>query len=164
MKLVADHLRDFALNSAEFRERDLFGRSSFNRYYYAAYLIIREGFRRMGCIGENDELPHSNVPERLEGNIRRKFNSARLQAVRAEDQTLATRLSDAARAARELGNMMTKARATRTTADYFPEKPIELCARGFELMSVDIETAKSWPQKAEAFMSTIESAWRQIEA
>ncbi|WP_139211210.1 hypothetical protein [Azotobacter beijerinckii] len=164
MQIVADHLKSHALNTTDGSERDLFGRSAYNRYYYAAFLIIRAGFFRMEELGESEELPHSNVPERLRNRLRKKFNAEKRKALAVQDHDLARRCSHAASAAENLGAMMEEARATRTLADYFPEIPVEVSARGLSLMEVELESAKAWPQKAAAFMSTIESVWRQIRS
>ncbi len=117
----------------------------------------------MGYIRLDEDLPHSSVPERLRGGLAKKLKKAEEKAKKIDDIALARRLSLAARAATELATMMDMARATRTLADYFPETLLELARGGFSLMEVEIETAKSWPPKTEAFMLTIESAWKQID-
>lgn len=42
MKVVGEQLHDWALQKKAQPERDVFGRSAFNRFYYAAFLITRE--------------------------------------------------------------------------------------------------------------------------
>ena len=42
MKIVGEQLESWALDRKVETERDLFGRSAFNRYYYAVFLLTRE--------------------------------------------------------------------------------------------------------------------------
>lgn len=60
MKVVGDKLENFALGEKNILSKDLFGRSAFNRYYYAAFLVTRE------MLGELQNswkaTPHRQIP------------------------------------------------------------------------------------------------------
>lgn len=162
MRLVADHLREQALARTGTDDFDEFGRSAFNRYYYATFLMIREKFYTMGVLQVGQELPHANVPERLRGTLKKELSKARLKIHRSGDKELTGKIHSAESAAEDLARMIEEAKAIRTLADYEPETAIVLSRRGFSLVDVDIDAAKAWPQKAEGYLRVIESAWRQI--
>ena len=44
MKIVGHHLQQEAIRRTSDAEKDVFGRSSYNRYYYAAFLTARSLF------------------------------------------------------------------------------------------------------------------------
>lgn len=163
MRLVADHLREQALARAGTADFDGFGRSAFNRYYYATFLMIREKFYTMGILQAGQELPHSNVPERLRGTLKKELSKARIKILRSGDRELTGKISSAESAAEDLARMIEEAKAIRTLADYEPETALVLSRRGFSLVDVDIDAARAWPQKAEGYLRVIESAWRQID-
>lgn len=160
--LVADYLKEQALARTGTDDFDVFGRSAFNRYYYATFLIIREKFYAMGVLQAGQGLPHANVPERLRGTLKKEFSKARLKIHRSGDKDLSGKIHSAESATEDLARMIEEAKAIRTLADYEPEISIVLSRRGFSLVNVDIDTAKAWPQKAEGYLRVIESAWRQV--
>jgi hypothetical protein len=47
MIVVAKRLSEIALNEVSETDADAFGRSAFNRYYYASYLITRDMLRQL---------------------------------------------------------------------------------------------------------------------
>lgn len=95
MIIVADHLRDFALGPCSDYEVDMFGRSSFNRYYYACYWEVRvvlsdlylksngsrvklpKGTAPAGQpkgLSNIKDIPHIDIPDHLRGPFRRYLN------------------------------------------------------------------------------------------
>ena len=49
MKIVGEKLERWALEQKAVDEKDLFGRSAFNRYYYAVFLLTREMLGKEQC-------------------------------------------------------------------------------------------------------------------
>lgn len=162
MRLVADHLREQTLARAGTDDFDVFGRSAFNRYYYATFLMIREKFYAMGILQVGQELPHSNVPEKLRGTLKKRLSKARTRVQRSGDNDLVSVIYNAESAAEDLARMIEEAKGIRTLADYQPETTICLSRRGFSLVDFEIDAAKVWPQRADGYLRVIESAWRQV--
>lgn len=163
MRRVADHLKSQALLVVNTDEFDLFGRSAFNRYYYATFLIVRAGLRRMNLVAESGEIAHASVPEMLSGTVYKKLNKACADAKRIGDGEAISLFSVGTHAARDLATLMNSARASRTTADYHPEMPITISGKGFSLVTTDVEQAQAWPHKAETLINRIAAAWIQLE-
>lgn len=163
METVAHYLRDQALARTIPLEQDQFARSSFNRYYYAAFLRVRDGLANMA--NEWDEMPHAAMPELLRGRISTTLKKGLSQAKRNEDRDLISICSFAVEAATELAGLLDQGRMTRVTADYRPDQPVDFSTvPDFSLNAVTVKTAKAWRHRAELYMQTIEQAWRQIDA
>lgn len=164
MRRVADHLKSQALLAANADEFDLFGRSAFNRYYYATFLIVRAGLRRMSLVAKSGEIAHASVPEILSGTVYKRLKKACTDAKRIGDGEAISLFSVGALAARDLASLMNSARASRTTADYHPEMQITKSGKGFLLITVNVDQAQTWPHKAETLINRIAAAWRQLES
>lgn len=163
MELVATYLLTEAVSRSSSEEKDLFGRSSYNRYYYATFLRVRSLVMRLDP--DWARLPHAAYPELLNGQIRRALDNGRLRAQKTGDADVVQACAHAHSAARALTKLMTESSAIRVTADYYPEVPIQFVgADRFSLGSVDIKTANSWPAKAQGYAKAIEKAWNQINA
>lgn len=161
METVGHHLQLEAIERPVGPERDLFGRSSYNRYYYATFLCVRD------LVTEFDpkwrRLSHSEYPSLLRGRIVAKLRQGGASARRLNDRRLDQLCKKAVHAASELSVLMEKGLATRVIADYHPEIPVDFSGSSrFELNSVDITEAHSWPSKARTFSETIQAAWKQI--
>jgi hypothetical protein len=70
MRVVADRLADWAASEADADNADLFGRSAFNRYYYAAYLITREMLRKLDP--KWAASGHRQIPDLLQKTVTKK--------------------------------------------------------------------------------------------
>jgi hypothetical protein len=161
MEIVGLHLQNVASTRLNPVERDLFGRSAFNRYYYATYLDVKE------CLGslkvEWGRITHDGVPDLLMGAVKKVLQNGRERAKRASDDDTVELCSRAIHAAHELSKMMTEGYASRVAADYNPEVKIDFSdAYDFTLNFVRVKEAAGWPNKARAFLRTINSAWRQV--
>jgi len=161
MEAVAKHLQDEAMSRAQSTEGDLFGRSAFNRYYYATYLEVR---RELGVIKHEwgAHMDHATIPDLLRGQLLKGLTSGFRQATKIHDKELITTCSAAMEAAKELAKLMERGRGARVTADYNPQILVKFNAHDFELNSVRVSEAKSWPPKAKIFMNTITRAWKYI--
>lgn len=163
MRRVADHLRLQVFKVADLTERDLYGRSAFNRYYYATFLIVRAGLRRMGRVSVNGEIAHASIPEMLSGTIYNALKKSCKDAQKIGDSETIAVFSLGAEAAKALALLMITARGSRTAADYHPEKPIVISGHGFSLLTISAETAQGWPHKAELLINRVEAGWRQLD-
>ncbi len=159
MEQVALHLEDEALR----RESDEFGRSAFNRYYYAAYLRIQRSLRSERAHWANHG--HSKLPRILRDEVIKELKASFERGKKTGDQEMARLCSDAISAAKGLASLLEEGYATRVTADYFPDIPIDFLSKNeFKLNAITVSHAHSWPPKASGFVATLERAWRQIDA
>lgn len=162
MEIVGLHLQNIASNRPNPVERDLFGRSAFNRYYYATYLNVKEFLGSLR--GEWGRISHDAVPDLLMGAVKKVLQNGRERAKRASDKDTVELCSRAIHAVHELSKMMTEGYASRVAADYNPEVKIDFSdAYDFTLNFVRVKEAAGWPNKARAFLQTINSAWRQVD-
>ena len=162
VEVVAIYLMGEAPQRPVAVEKDLFGRSAFNRFYYAAYLTVRAAL--LAGLGECPKS-HSDVPDFLLGKVSRGLTQGEQRARRVSDTELAKLCSRARTSARELAEILKEGYSVRVTADYFPEVPVIFEANGeFGLNTVHISKARSWPPKADAMCKSICIAWRQANA
>jgi hypothetical protein len=123
---------------------DAFGRSAFNRYYYAAYLSVRDLLRQ---IEPRWKAKHSKVPDLLETDV---INLIRKEAERQLKRSLLSlseksRLtSRAATAASALANLLRTAYAVRVISDYEPEQLIVFSRGTFSLLNRTEGEARAW--------------------
>lgn len=163
METVAQHLRDQALGRTAPLEQDQFARSSFNRYYYAAFLRVRDGLAVMSP--KWDEMEHASMPQLLRGQIAAALKHGLTQARRNDDGELASTCSFALQAASQLADLLDQGRMTRVIADYRPDHPVDFSTvPDFSLNAVTVKMARSWRHRADLYMQTIEKAWGQISA
>lgn len=161
MKIVAGHLLKEAYRRADRIERDVFGRSAFNRYYYATFLIVRAGLQQMNA--DWAMLQHAAIPDMLKGSIKRELAKGKMKAARVGDSALVELCAKAGSAALQLSALMQKGYATRVVADYSPEIPVSfLVGPQCSLNSVGAKDASDWPNKAAVYIGTIVMAWSQI--
>lgn len=163
MEVVARHLQQEAIKRSIAAEQDYFGRSAFNRYYYATFLEVKQvlGSLRPEWAGN---LAHASIPEMLRGRVVDELKRGRRQAQRLSDWEVASLCEKGIAAAIDLARLMEEGRAIRTTADYHPEVRVEFSGKiGFKLNAVSVEMAQAWPHRARAFLEVTANAWRQID-
>lgn len=164
MEIVAQHLQREAFARQTPHERDLFGRSAFNRYYYATFLDVKVRLAKLRPEW-GGRIAHRDVPEALRGAVVRELACGRRRAEKADDLEVVYLCQNAKHAARSLAQLMDESRETRVAADYALDIPVLFSTvSNFSLNTVNVQTAQSWPHKARGFMMVIESAWRQIHA
>lgn len=123
---------------------DAFGRSAFNRYYYAAYLSVRDLLKQ---INPKWKAQHSGIPDLLEDAV---INLIRKEAAKQMKSSLISRsdksrmTSQAATAASELANVLRTAYAVRVTSDYEPEQLLIFDKGTFSLLNRTEGEARSW--------------------
>jgi hypothetical protein len=161
MEIVARHLQNEAQSRSGGAERDEFGRSSFNRYYYATFLLVRSGLAKLRH--EWSEIQHAAIPELLRGKVTEELKRGRSRAQRASDSELVTQCNRSIAAAAALAQIMDEGRMTRVTADYEPDVPVDFTTGSdFRLNTVPVSKARNWPSRAKPMLDSIASTWRQI--
>lgn len=164
MESVAQHLQSEAIRRTDLIEKDVFGRSAFNRYYYATFLLVKDKFASFRSEWAGD-LAHAQIPEMLRSNIRKTFIEGRRRAQKAEDTDVFNLCQRALSASEDLARLMEEGRATRVVADYKPELLVDFSVgEGYALNTVSVLKAHTWPYKAKGYLSTISSAWKQLNA
>jgi len=163
MKIVARHLQDEATRRTDQDEKDTFGRSAFNRYYYATFLNVKNAlglFRQ-----EWNSMPHGDVPGVLRGTVRKELNKGRIRAQKTTDQETISACNRAVAATDALAEIMEEGYATRVAADYRPDLRIDFSDKhDFELNTIHVNRASEWPDRARGLITTITTAWKQIDA
>lgn len=161
METVARHLQTEAMSRTVPIERDQFGRSAFNRYYYAAFLRVRAGLSGMRY--EWRRLPHADMPLVLKGQIAQELKQGRQRAIKAQDADLVSLCGRALSAAIDLAKLLEEGKTTRVTADYSPEIAVDFTGgENFQLNTVAVNNARLWPGRAGAFIDSVSAAWRQL--
>ena len=159
---VAHHLQVKAVALEDPVERDLFGRSSYNRYYYATFLSVRAVLAEMRS--EWGEMAHASLPEVLTAKVCNTLGKGRKKADKMGDMELVRQCNRAIKAAKELALLMRTSSATRVVADYHPEILISFVhGERFTLNEVGITEAHQWPEKAKAWLVDIQGAWNQLD-
>ena len=156
MERVGNDLQNTAFDrrtSAD--DLDQFGRSAFNRYYYATFLEVREMLRRFNPDWRGS---HSQVPDELEGSITRKISSIKRSAQRVDDHQGVAICQSAKGGALSLAQLMRGAYVVRVKADYEPEIPITLDNTRFSLDTTSINDAHNWLIRARNFIQMIDRA------
>lgn len=160
MEDVGHHLQRETLTRPS-DERDSFGRSAFNRFYYAAFLPVSRTLRSLRP--EWAGIPHKDIPELLRGKILTALKKGQRQANRVGDRDTAAECARAITLCHELAGIMRTGYAVRVTADYQEDVAVDFSAGvDFRLATVSVSTAKQWPRRATAFAQTIQSVWKQI--
>lgn len=157
---VAHHLQTEAL-ARPTHERDSFGRSAFNRFYYAAFLSVSRVLKALdpGWAG----IPHKDIPALVRGQIRATLRRGEQKANRVGDRATASECGRAIALCHDLAELMTLGYAVRVAADYQEDVAVDFSdGVDFRLATVPVSTAKQWPRRATAYAESIQRAWSQI--
>jgi len=160
MKIVGVKLEDWAKDQKEVIEKDAFGRSAFNRYYYAAYLITRHNLGELDSKWKTEK--HKSIPNTLVTTVRKPVikeleKQCKKGTITKSEQSSA--MSSLKAATNELSNMLTQAYDLRCIADYEPEISISTKDNILLLKGYKLSTAREWPGKANAYCKTIRKIW-----
>lgn len=141
---VADHLSQEAkLRLAE--EADAFGRTAFNRYYYAVFLSTRELLLQVDRSWSGE--PHSNIPGLLEVTLLKRLRTA-IKPLQSKGLVPEGRakslLSQAGAAAGEMASILRTAYKVRVAADYEPNEKVAFEPTTFRLATHTEAEAKQW--------------------
>jgi hypothetical protein len=160
---VGLYLQKQAVAEIDINNKDAFGRSAYNRYYYATFICVRDMLAKFDAAWST--IPHKSCPEVLNGTVLATLKKARNHAKRANDHSLDQLYARAISSTVDLAKIMQIAYATRVVADYNLEIVVDFFSMDrFALNKVDITTAHEWPNKANAYTPTIVNAWKQAHA
>jgi hypothetical protein len=163
MIVVANRLSQIAVDERIEIDADAFGRSAFNRYYYAAYLETRD---MLGQLNPSwVRTPHSVIPgfltETILNAIRR--NAKRQLTLGALSKSESALLRDTAnKSTAYLSDLLREAYAIRCVADYQPEQRILRDGNIIKLGDHSIQAARKWPQRASFHAKILIRIWRQL--
>jgi hypothetical protein len=138
---VANHLRDHALGCSDSDETNVFGRSAFNRYYYATFLIVRQFLTEIDP-GWGD-LVHKDVPDLLTTGLLKRYRN-QLKKGGLDPAETEKQKSIATNAASKLAAVMAQAYLIRVDADYKPDKLLTRSKGTLELSKVKSVDAAEW--------------------
>jgi len=162
MKIVGDKLGSIASLERDHFKKDLFGRSAFNRYYYAAFLVTREMLGELNPSWKR--TAHREIPNLLLTGVRKPVVRKLKESVKkdlmtlGESSALQTKLT---KATTELSNLLLQAYDVRSVADYEPEQQITLNNNIIALSSCKLTLANTWADKASAYCKGIRKVWKE---
>lgn len=140
-------------------QADLFGRSAFNRYYYAAYLITRDMLTDFDRNWRS--TPHAKIPEILNGSVKKPINNFKRMVTKLGDSESISICSNAISGISELSNVLVSAYSIRVTADYDPDVLIEFGegVSSFKLRSTSVGVARNWTEQARFLTGVVRRGW-----
>jgi len=159
METVAKHLEAEALRRTPANETDLFGRTAFNRYYYATFWIVRNAVAQIDP--KWSEPSHGDLPDLLEGKFIKRF---RIELKKAEALgTPITKLKIRANSsASALASLMRNAYYLRIQADYKPDAHVIKDGAVILLNDTKSSIAAEWPRKAKTLTADLLNVAKQI--
>lgn len=151
LQSVAEHLSLHARGlGAGDVDVDAFGRSAFNRHYYATFLTVRDLLVTIDAAWA--KTPHAEIPNRIEKNLVARIKDAAKKQVRS-GVLVAGRSSaivgQSISAATEIASVLKSAYNIRVAADYEPSHKVVFGSTGLELDSCSIGEASSWYGRVE---------------
>jgi len=161
MEVVGEHLQDWAQKQKDELQKDVFGRSAFNRYYYAAYLITRMNLGELNPDWKKEK--HKAMPNTLMTTVRKPVIRELDKQVKKNIMTKSERSraeSSLKVATASLSNLLKEAYDLRCVADYEPEELISFDNNLLLLKEYKLDSARKWPGKATAYCKTIRKIWR----
>lgn len=163
MQIVGNELERLALDNPNPVEADLLGRSAFNRYYYASFLITR---RTLGIMrGSWKGTAHAEIPNLLEVGLKKPAQTQIAKLLRAglvDKSEQSKMLSELKWIGTELAQLLKQAYDARILADYEPEIKTVREGNVILLRAYKLTTAKAWPNRAEFLCSRLLKLWREI--
>lgn len=158
MKIVGDQLAAWALAQAEDDKKDLFGRSAFNRYYYAAFLSTRQ------MLGELDtawkKTPHKEIPKLLKRTLKRELKLAIDKRILTRGEGMRV-IEQHNKSVSDLADLLEQAYNARISADYEPEVRIQQTNKVISLGNHTLNSAKRWPGRTASYCKAIRKAWKE---
>jgi len=164
MIIVAKKMAELASALQPHENRDAFGRSAFNRCYYATYLIVREMLA--GFNPGWKKTPHKKIPDILEEAILNRIKNE-LKKQERKGTLKVGRASNIRKSAMflvsELGALLKIAYSVRCVADYEPEKAV-LFETGnvLKLEGHSVSEATKWADRASEHTKNLIKLWRDL--
>lgn len=163
MENVAHHLKHEVFKQTDSSEKECFGRSAFNRYYYAIFLEVKDTLLKANP--DWKRKAHAEYPILLEIEIQKILKTGRVKAIKLGDQDTVNLCSRAISSTLSLAKLLKKGYSVRVAADYRHEEiPLEFFGTdSFSLNTTKIEDAGEWLHKAKFHLSSISNAWKAIK-
>jgi hypothetical protein len=142
---------------------DAYGRSAFNRYYYAAYLATRDLLIRFN---PKWDVSHAGAPELVESALPAlvRKEAKRLQKVDALSHSDGQRIcSGVASAGAAIGELLRTAYKVRVISDYRPEEQVSFEKSTFHLDAHSEGEARSWLSTVEMHKGRILKFGKELE-
>ncbi|MBU2549145.1 MAG: hypothetical protein KKB20_12070 [Proteobacteria bacterium] len=164
MQSVGDKLAELACEPGrKVEDVDVFGRSAFNRYYYASYLITRKMLFDLNPNWVNTR--HKNIPEllrktiisRIRDQIRKQSKKGLI--TKSKEQKIRNDINDAVS---ELSLIIAEAYNIRVIADYRPDNKIFRKHKDLILENKSLNEAKKWSGRASMFSKKIIRIWKDV--
>jgi hypothetical protein len=159
---VAEYLALRALGVAG-DDADAFGRSAFNRFYYAAYLSVRDLLIRIDDAWGRQS--HKTVPDLLEQAVLHRMRQQAKKLAKTGVLTHARQQqinSQANMAAADIASILRGAYTVRVTADYAPEVRVTFISSGFRLENHSFDEARLWHDRIGKSKSTLLRISREL--
>ena len=159
MERVALELQRTAIKRREQTDDfDQFGRSAFNRYYYAVFLIVRDLMLEFNPRWSGS---HASIPGMLRASVHDEIAKFRSAANKRRNPEQSEAANKASSAIHSLAALMEEANTLRVTADYNPAIKVEdHGGERFALVSTNITEAHQWPTQARLYVQLILRAMR----
>lgn len=157
MRAVGDKLAEWARDGCRTGEMDRFARSAFNRYYYAAFLEVREALRAMSPKYEG-KLSHADIPNiiaKVCGRLRKDLAGLKRKGYH-DTQSLRRWRSELYAAETHLADLFNMAREVRRLADYEPEVAVSSASSEFRLGGCSLSSARDWQRTVGTLASNIQ--------
>jgi hypothetical protein len=126
-------------------DADAFGRSAFNRHYYATFLTVRDLLVQIDVAWAR--TPHARIPTLVEKDLVARIKEEAKKQVRSgvlvAGRSMAI-VGQSNSAATEIASVLKSAYTIRVAADYEPSHKIIFGSTGLELDSCSIGEASSW--------------------
>ncbi|NIH19348.1 hypothetical protein [Morganella morganii] len=168
LHLVADHLVKQA--NATFKKgeqhqilADAYGRTAFNRYYYACFLNIREFVSNFDSNWA--KVKHAGVPELLRISVNKKIVVELKKSERIGDITsreYQSKKSIILSSLDAMASTMSMAYIIRGIVDYEPEIKMIFKENGFTINSQTVASAKGWLQTINSESSKITKIMKEV--
>lgn len=161
MQKVGEKLAQWAVEEVNPLDTDAFGRSAFNRFYYASFLITREMLGKFNSEWMNS--PHSQIPSLLNGKVKKRIMD--VGRVQLKYQTIDKgKLSSVQSSLHALSELLQDAYKVRCDADYCPEKKITRTQIKGELLleQKTLSSARKWVKQTEMHTKNIQRIGRDL--
>ncbi len=162
MKKVAEHLHNYAIDSKDELEIDVFGRSAFNRYYYACFLATRAmlGDFKPSWKG----TMHKSIPELLMTGVTNEPIKAFKLAQRNGLITISQcskNISELRESTNDLAQVLLAAYDVRVLADYEPEETVYKREKIISIRQHKLSAASCWLDRVNGDIKRIRKLWSE---
>lgn len=159
LERVGKHLEAQALRLDSEDDIDSFGRSAFNRYYYAAFWIVRAALAEIDP--KWSSIAHAAVPDLLRGAVRNKLEQGLKKAERTGSRggTLRNQIQTSTGT---LAQLMEHAYKKRVEADYSISARVKKTNGALYMGAEKCSSASHWPHRANTSTRNLLNVSKQL--